>query len=482
MKIKNVLLTLGLALGLGVSAVAGLSATQDVKAADAATIPAATKFYLTPSANWNQSNARFAVYFFGNGEAWASMTKVAGETNLYEVTSPNKTYENLIFCRMNPGAAANNWNNKWNQTADLTYNGTNNWYTVKEGTWDNGGGTWGIYAPGEEVTTYEVEEYTVIDGEIQGEPTIHKVTDQNYTPEMASTEELTVIGIYTDLEKTKSYSGTLVEGEVNKLYLHYEKITDLTYIYVSTFDAVKWGSEPQTLSVYSWDVSGTPTYGGWPGKTFNVGDLVASGTNFSGKGLLKVPFSAATKAANVIISAGEGKQTVDMTFVAGGYYDINVNFKEGNAKYTASEATVGAQAAVAWSIADAISNSGAHNYNGTDYEHSLCGIDSKTVEALLASYDALTDTVLIDATTYWTNNVNAREDGNGDVQESANYYGYEVIAQLRTLAGGQGAGSNLLIKVGVNNTSSTIILIVTAAVAVSAVAIYFVIRRKKAAK
>jgi hypothetical protein len=49
---------------------------------------------------------------------------------------------------MNPGAAANNWNNKWNQTADLKVpaDGTN-FYTVKEGTWDKGGGTWGVYTP-----------------------------------------------------------------------------------------------------------------------------------------------------------------------------------------------------------------------------------------------------------------------------------------------------------------------------------------------
>lgn len=111
----------------------------------AASIPAGTKFYLTPNANWNQSNARFAVYFFGNGEEWVSMTKVAGETNLYEVTSPNKSFTNLIFCRMNPSASANNWNNKWNQTSDLTFDGTKNHYTVKNGTWDNGGGTWSIW-------------------------------------------------------------------------------------------------------------------------------------------------------------------------------------------------------------------------------------------------------------------------------------------------------------------------------------------------
>ena len=113
--------------------------------ASAANMTGGEKLYLVPSANWNQSNARFAAYFFGTGEAWASMTKVEGQSNLYEVTVPAGNWTNVIFCRMNPSASANNWNNKWNQTSDLTYNGTSNCYTVKEGTWDKGGGTWSTY-------------------------------------------------------------------------------------------------------------------------------------------------------------------------------------------------------------------------------------------------------------------------------------------------------------------------------------------------
>ena len=99
------------------------------------------KLYLTPSANWKQSNARFAAYFFGNGEKWVSMT-YNSSLGVYEVEVP-AGYPNVIFCRMNPSASANNWNNKWNQTADLVIptSGANH-YTVKEGTWDKGGGTW----------------------------------------------------------------------------------------------------------------------------------------------------------------------------------------------------------------------------------------------------------------------------------------------------------------------------------------------------
>ena len=110
-------------------------------------VVAPAELYLTPNANWKKDNARFAAYFFGNGEKWVSMTKVAGETGLYEVTIPtDKKYPNVIFCRMNPSATANNWNNKWNQTADLTIptDGKNH-YTVKENTWDKGGGTWSIW-------------------------------------------------------------------------------------------------------------------------------------------------------------------------------------------------------------------------------------------------------------------------------------------------------------------------------------------------
>lgn len=115
--------------------------------ASAANLTGGEKLYLTPNSNWKKDNARFAIYVFGNGEAWASMTKVAGETDLYEVTVPSGNWTNVIFCRMSPSASANNWNNRWNQTADLTWDGSKNHYTVKAGTWDKGGGTWSVYAP-----------------------------------------------------------------------------------------------------------------------------------------------------------------------------------------------------------------------------------------------------------------------------------------------------------------------------------------------
>ena len=104
-------------------------------------VESAGKLYLIPNANWKIDNARFAAYFFGNSERWLDMTD-ADSDGCYECEIP-EGYPSVIFCRMNPNTTTNNWNNKWNQTADLTVptDGTN-CYTVKEGTWDQGGGTW----------------------------------------------------------------------------------------------------------------------------------------------------------------------------------------------------------------------------------------------------------------------------------------------------------------------------------------------------
>lgn len=105
----------------------------------------AKKLYLKPNANWKKDNARFAAYFFGNGDRWVDMTK-SDSAGIYEVAIPtDKTFSKVIFCRMNPNTTANNWNNKWNQTGDLTIpTDGKNLYTVKENTWDNGGGTWSV--------------------------------------------------------------------------------------------------------------------------------------------------------------------------------------------------------------------------------------------------------------------------------------------------------------------------------------------------
>jgi hypothetical protein len=104
--------------------------------------------YLTPNSNWKGDGARFAAYFWNSAgtNTWVSMADTDGD-GIYEGNIPvgYNFGDNVIFCRMNPGSTANTWSNKWNQTEDLVIptDGKNH-FTVKEGAWDKGGGTWSV--------------------------------------------------------------------------------------------------------------------------------------------------------------------------------------------------------------------------------------------------------------------------------------------------------------------------------------------------
>ena len=108
-----------------------ITPSDDVKVLEPTSV-----LYLKPNNNWNVDNARFAAYFFGNGTTWVSMELV--DENTYKCDVPTG-YSSVIFCRMNPSTTDNNWNNKYNQTGDLTIpsDGTN-LCTINEGQWDCG--------------------------------------------------------------------------------------------------------------------------------------------------------------------------------------------------------------------------------------------------------------------------------------------------------------------------------------------------------
>lgn len=118
--------------------------------ASAATISGGTVFYLDPGGSnlWAKDSARFAMYLCnGSSDAtWVDMVAVSG-TSYYSATVPaGQSHANVIFCRMNPATSENNWdnNNKWNQTSDLTYDGTKNLYKITD--WN--AGEWSIYSGG----------------------------------------------------------------------------------------------------------------------------------------------------------------------------------------------------------------------------------------------------------------------------------------------------------------------------------------------
>ena len=87
----------------------------------------ASYLYLKPTGtgygDWANGGERYAAYFFkdGSGNSWHNMNQV--QDGLYIVEIPESNAEKVIFCRMNGANNTNNWDNKWNQTADLTVSG-----------------------------------------------------------------------------------------------------------------------------------------------------------------------------------------------------------------------------------------------------------------------------------------------------------------------------------------------------------------------
>ena len=107
----------------------------------------AKTIYLVPNSNWTQSNAKFSINYFGGTGITQSFTDfmVSADGTHYEATIPDAA-ETIIFVRHNSAATTPSWDNKWNQTKDLTIptDGTN-CYTLASGSWDSG--TWSTYTP-----------------------------------------------------------------------------------------------------------------------------------------------------------------------------------------------------------------------------------------------------------------------------------------------------------------------------------------------
>lgn len=116
--------------------------------------------YLTPNSDWKSDGARFAAYFFGNGEKWVDMKDDDGD-GIY-TCEKQSGFPQVIFCRMNPAYTGNQWNDNnssdrvWNQTEDLWIQGDGkDHFTLNAGSWNKG--TWAHYS----WSTYTAPTYDV---------------------------------------------------------------------------------------------------------------------------------------------------------------------------------------------------------------------------------------------------------------------------------------------------------------------------------
>ena len=71
--------------------------------------------------NWKKGDERYAIYCFGSGEQWYNFTLVDGACGgpIYKAEVDLK-YTGYVICRMNGATTENNWDNRWDQTYDIT--------------------------------------------------------------------------------------------------------------------------------------------------------------------------------------------------------------------------------------------------------------------------------------------------------------------------------------------------------------------------
>lgn len=117
----------------------------------------AKTIYLVPNGNWKQADAKFSANYFGGEGITPSFTDFMTTTDgiHYETTVPDAA-QTIIFVRHNPAATTPGWDSKWNQTSNLAVSADNNCYTIAEGAWDKGEGTWSTYTPSVETPTYYI--------------------------------------------------------------------------------------------------------------------------------------------------------------------------------------------------------------------------------------------------------------------------------------------------------------------------------------
>lgn len=255
--------------------------TQAKKEAAVEPEPTEVVLYLVPNENWKVDNARFAAYFFGNGETWVDMTDEDGD-GVYELVVP-AGFEDIIFCRMSPTATENNWNNKWNQTSDLKVptDGTN-CYTVAEGAWDKGEGTWSTFPATEPEEPEEPVDNTLTVAEF-----LEKSVDESVY--------YTLKGTITSVANT-TYGNFDLTDDTGTVYIYGLMSEDgATNKYWATSGA-KLGDDI-VISVPRADYNGTPQ-----GKNARFIELVSPGT--------RAFYNLSTEAVNFASAGGEQVVTV----------------------------------------------------------------------------------------------------------------------------------------------------------------------------
>lgn len=242
-----------------------------------------TKIYLdvTNKTDWTESGYIY-MYMYGTGdESWAKMTKVTGETYIYEGTVPDGTDDsNIIFLRNKTDVKS--WNQD-RQTIDIkTYDGVKNMYVLsatdsaqKFGETYKQQGSWDTYS-GSSTTEYTVSKGTETNGTFTVSPeSAAEGATVTVTTSPSSGFEVDKV-TYTYGTTTANATGS---GNSYEFQMPAANVTvNVTFKQTSTSDTItvyfKNTNNWSNVYCYAWYNDGTDknTTKAWPGNTMNLID------------------------------------------------------------------------------------------------------------------------------------------------------------------------------------------------------------------
>ncbi|MBR2492963.1 MAG: hypothetical protein IKB64_05865, partial [Paludibacteraceae bacterium] len=163
-------------------------------------IPVGTILYLEPSSSqWASANARYALYLFkdGGSSTWVDAEEVCNNDGYYQAIVPEGVYEEMIWVRMNPATTANNWDNKWNQTGDLTYDSRYDLFTVSNtNDWNGATTTWSKWTTKQPCCTDPT--ITLSNNEVTYNGSAQKPTFNGVTPTKVTYDDIELANGPTD--------------------------------------------------------------------------------------------------------------------------------------------------------------------------------------------------------------------------------------------------------------------------------------------
>ena len=257
---------------------------------------------------WNNSGARYAARFYNDGgkEYWQNMYETSvSQVFACDIPSDGVTYNKVIFVRLNPSGTdntngGNNWNNKWNQSGDITFQ--KNKLCTQGNNWDSWTGSWSSitwYISGsfnswstnnsttsytlDANTTYEFKVYSPQVGYFSNDGTMERGNHSNWdmfanvgncslTTDFAGTYTFTYNGDKMNVTYPAAYKVTYGVG-TNKgtaSVTTSPKITSDNLVLASTSITFSKGA---TIEGYTWK--------GWYSKTDGTGTKLGDGTTYT---------------------------------------------------------------------------------------------------------------------------------------------------------------------------------------------------------